>query len=361
MSNNLPAIDLNISLLQEEGNYDEELIYILSSYLNGTEILLENIEQIDLYKLTLLENKKIDFSEYITNDTNIDLQMFYSLSSIPTNEKKISIVENLVSQGTLQHDILSKSYNQYLLDNNIKNGEDLENSELRTKDRILLYNQIRNTSNQKELVSLTSEFVNEMSEQNLLINSAPLIYDKIKIINPKQEFKDHTVSVCLVLILNGNMSQCQKWLKNLEFINDTRKIKLRIRYLLSLKSDEIVFKAEDVQELLLETNISESKKNLMAKHFEILNNISLLDYWKKPSVLEEVSSSFSNIKLAQYLNSISNSKKGESILLMNTIHGNKHSSSLDYYSLFLILNSLNNLDKIYLNNFVFEYFVNNPI
>jgi hypothetical protein len=157
------------------------------------------------------------------------------------------------------------------------------------------------------------------------------------------------------------MSQCQKWLKNLEFINDTRKIKLRIRYLLSLKSDEIVFKAEDVQELLLEKNISENKKNLIAKHFEILNNISLLDYWKKPSVLEEVSSSFSNIKLAQYLNSISNSKKGESILLMNTIHGNKHSSSLDYYSLFLILNSLNNLDKIYLNNFVFEYFVNNPI
>ena len=38
MSNNLPATDLLLSLLQEQGQVDKEFLYIINSYINGQEI-----------------------------------------------------------------------------------------------------------------------------------------------------------------------------------------------------------------------------------------------------------------------------------------------------------------------------------
>ena len=43
MSNNLPAIDLIISLIIEEETYDNDLVYILNSYLNETDIDINKI------------------------------------------------------------------------------------------------------------------------------------------------------------------------------------------------------------------------------------------------------------------------------------------------------------------------------
>ena len=56
MSNNLPAIDLIISLIIEEETYDHELVYILNSYLNETDIDINKIQELDLYKLNLINN-----------------------------------------------------------------------------------------------------------------------------------------------------------------------------------------------------------------------------------------------------------------------------------------------------------------
>ena len=47
-------------------------------------------------------------------------------------------------------------------------------------------------------------------------------------------------------------------------------------------------------------------------------------------------------------------KLGFEILLISLIHGNNTSNMLDQHSLFLILESLNRLDPVYLDNFVFE-------
>ena len=45
------------------------------------------------------------------------------------------------------------------------------------------------------------------------------------------------------------------------------------------------------------------------------------------------------------------------ILLISLIHGNNPTNGLDQHTLFLILESLNKLDPVYLDNFVFEYFI----
>ena len=57
------------------------------------------------------------------------------------------------------------------------------------KKRQGVYNQIRNTSDQSKLPKLLNIFVSEMGKQELLINSASLVYDKAKIITPKQSHR----------------------------------------------------------------------------------------------------------------------------------------------------------------------------
>jgi len=361
MSNNLPSIDLIISLIKEESSYDDEFIYILSSYLNDTEINFEKIKQIDLLKLNLINNKNIDFSNYINADSRVDLRMFYALSSSATNSKKISLIEDLVSQGIIDINILSKAYAQYLLDNNIEKDKDYSSAESNMEKRIILYNQIRNTSNQKNLVKLVFVFVNEMGNRNLLINSASLIYDKVRIIKPQQEFKNESPSICLILLLNDDVSQCQSWLENLDLAKDAEDAKRKIKYYLSLKLEGADFDQEDVEVLLFDRNILENQKNMLAKHFEVINNSSLLHYWKSENEFNKISTVISNVKLSEYLKNISNNKEGEAILLMTIIHGNKSTELIDNYSLFLILESFNNISPVHLNNFVFEYFANNPI
>ena len=361
MSNNLPAIDLIISLIIEEETYDNELVYILNSYLNETEIDMNKIQNLDLYKLNLINNKGIDFSLNISHESEIELQLFYINSQTNSNNKKITLTENLLSRGIVDADTLANSYEKYLIDNKIEADFNFNDSESDLEKRILLYNQIRKTSNQSDLMPLTSAYVVSMANSNLLLNSASLIYDKIKIIAPKQEYKDHASSVCLLLLLNNDFEQCQKWLDNLDFIKDAEEIKARIKFYLSLRGNTNSLSEEDIHSLLNDSKISENHKNVLAKYFELRYELGLLEYWKNENELNKIPAQVSNIKLAQYLKSVPVENKGEIILLISLIHGNNPTNTLDQHTLFLILDSLNRLDPVYLDNFVFEYFTNNQI
>ncbi len=361
MSNNLPAIDLFVSLIIEEEFYDEELVYILNSYLNETDIDLNEIQNLDLYKLNLINNKNIDFSEYISDDSEIEIQLFYINSNAHSNTNKIYLAEKLLLRGIINSETLANIYEKYLIDNEIAIDIDFNDATSELEKRALLYNQIRSTSNQTDLISLASSFVKNMANENLLINSADLIYDKIKIITPKQEYKNHAPSVCLLLLLNNDFEQCQKWLDNLDFIKDAEITKAKINIYLSLKGNTGIINKESINLLLSSDSLSEKQKNILAKYSEIRHELKLLEYWKTGNELNEIPTLVTNIKLAQYLNSVPQRNIGEMILLINLIHGKNSSSMLDQYSLFLILESLNKLDPIYLDNFIFEYFVNNPI
>ena len=361
MSNNLPAIDLIISLITEEELYDNELVYVLNSYLNETDIDLDKIQNLDLYKLNLINNKNIDFTRHISEESEIELQLFYINSESKTDIKKIALTENLLSRGIVDSSTLANVYEKYLIDNKADvelNSNDVESD---LEKRVLLYNQIRQTSNQPELIPLASAYVANMGNANLLINSASLIYDKIKIITPKQEYKDHAPSVCLLLLLNDDFDQCQKWLTNLDFIKDAKKIKAKIGLYLSLRGNTFNLNEGDINLLLNDDELSENHKNVLAKYSELRYELRLMEYWKSKNKLNKISAQVSNIKLAQYLRSVPVENKGEMILLISLIHGNNPNNMLDQHSLFLILESLNRLDPVYLDNFIFEYFVNNQI
>jgi uncharacterized protein (UPF0297 family) len=82
MSNNLPATDLSLSLLQEQGQIDKEFLYIINSYINGQEIDLKNIKFINPIKLSLINNKNIDFSELVSLESNVSIKKYYALSNL---------------------------------------------------------------------------------------------------------------------------------------------------------------------------------------------------------------------------------------------------------------------------------------
>ena len=361
MSNNLPAIDLIISLIIEEETYDNDLVYILNSYLNEMDIDIDKIQNLDLYKLNLINNKGIDFSANINAESDIELQLFYINSKTSSSIKKINLTENLLSRGVVDSATLASVYEEYLIDNKLEFdfASNEEASDL--EQRVMIYNQIRRTSNQEDLLPLALDYVINMGNANLLINSANLIYDKIKIIVPKQEYKDHAPSVCLLLLLNNDLEQCEKWLTNLDFIKDSEEIKTRIKFYLSLRENTKNLSEEDINWLLNDTEISVNHKNVLAKYSELRYGLKLIEYWKSENELNKISTQVSNIKLAQYLKSIPLENKGEMILLISLIHGNNFTNMLDQHTLFLILESLNRLDPVYLDNFIFEYFVNNQI
>ena len=361
MSNNLPAIDLIISLIIEEETYDSELVYILNSYLNETDIDINKIQNLDLYKLNLLNNKGIDFTKNISKESEIELQLFYINSKTHSNIKKIALAENLLSRGLVDSSTLANVYEKYLINNKIAAESNSNESVSNLEKRVLLYNQIRQTSNQADLIPLASSYVVNMANADLLINSASLIYDKIKIIAPKQENKDHAASVCLLLLLNNDFEQCQKWLTNLSFVKDAEAIKAKIRFYLSLRENTKNINEEDINFLLRDKELSANHKNVLAKYSELRYELKLMEYWKSKNKLNKISTQVSNIKLAEYLKSIPVENKGEIILLISLIHGNNPTNMLDQHSLFLILESLNRLDPVYLDKFVFEYFVNNQI
>ena len=362
MSNNLPAIDLIISLIIEEETYDDELVYILNSYLNETEININKIKHMDLFKLNLINNKNIDFSEIINENSEIELQLFYVLAKTKSNIKKISLTENLLSRGIINSVILADVYEKYMTENEIEIDIDLNSLSLGVEKRALLYNQIRKTSNQDELISLASIYVQNMGNVNLLNNSANLIYDKIKVISPKQEHRKHAPAVCLLLLLNNDFDQCRNWLSNLDFVSEAEEIKTKIRLYLSLSNNITDFNQNDIDYLLSsDDELSEKQKNILVKYSELKYQEDLIDYWKSENEFNQIQTILPNIKLVEYLKSIPLKNKGEIILLISLIHGNQPSNSLDQYSLFLIMESLNKLDPIYLDNFVFEYLVNNPV
>ena len=361
MSNNLPAIDLIISLIMEEETYDNDLVYILNSYLNEMDIDISKIQNLDLYKLNLINNKGIDFSRNISGESEIELQLFYINSEIDSSIKKITLTENLLSRGIVESGALANVYEKYVIDNKIEVDFNPNDSLSDLEKRVMLYNQIRQTSNQLDLLPLASEYVVNMGNANLLINSASLIYDKIKIIVPKQEYKDYAVSVCLLLLLNDDLEQCQNWIVNLDFIKDAEEIKTRIKFYLSLRENNKNLSEEDINWLLNDSEVSVNHKNVLAKYSELRYELELMEYWKSENELDKISIQVSNIKLTEYLKSIPLENKGEIILLISLIHGNNPTNMIDQHSLFLILESLNRLDPVYLDNFVFEYFVNNQI
>ena len=364
MSNNLPALDLMISLLIEEDIADKDLLYIYYSYINQTEIDLKRIKNIDIKKINLISNLGIDFSEYIDENSPLELQLFFIYSKLKVEDKKVVLAENLLSTSTLESSVLGDLYKQYFTGSNLNTSVDYLNMESSMKKRVGIYNLIRSTSDQSKLPKLLSLYVDEMGSQKLLLNSANLVYDKAKIITPKQSYKNDALPICLILLINNDVEKCKEWLDALTFDKESKEIIKKIKFYLFLKNDDDQIKSSvlnNAENYVSLESFDDLDKNIIAKFFSLRQENQFLEFWRSKNEMSRTSGITINIKLIEYLNQIKDISVGEAILLSSIIYGNNNEHSKDVYALFSIIKTLEVINPLFTDEFLFEYFANNLI
>jgi len=346
MNSNLLALDLNISLMREETKHEKEYIELLISLLNDELTNTNEIGDISLIKLNLLKNEKINYDNLIKEDADIEYKLFYVLSSQDSNLKKINITETLLELGLLDVSYLADFYKDYKFDNGNEKNITLEN-------RISIYQEIRKTASQEKIVKLIPKFIDTFSKQGFLNKASTLIYDKVKVITPKQNFVAESLDVCLILILNKDLDKCKEWLNVINYKDDYKILMAKIKFYLFLNSD-ISFSLDELEILLEDKKLSSKQKNIIVKYYELMTDEKISNYWKTPNDLNRVSSVITNVKLDEYLKSLDN-QVGEMILLLNLIHGDQKFINLHETTIFTIIEGLINIDPVYANQYVFEY------
>ena len=350
MSANKLTLDLNISLMRDDNNsYNEEYLSLLSEIIYSDEIKAENLKEINLINLNLLQKYNVDIDKYISINSPIKFKLFYFLNYKKNNLKKISIAEELVKKGLVEHKYLAEIYQSFDLSNTKDAGED----NLALLERIKIFKDIRKTSSQAELVNKIPKYVSLFSAHGMLDTASLMIYDKIKIVQPKPDYIDNASGICLVFILNDDPEKCNEWVSQLNLNSNTLELS-KAKFYLSLANGKAI-KETNLNQLIDYEGFSDRQKNIIVKYYELITNSKKISYWKTPNELNKVSSITANIKLHNYFESLEN-QIGEKIILLNILHGDDNFNENDEFSIFLIIDSLFEINKAYAQDYILEYF-----
>ena len=350
MSANKLTLDLNISLMRDDNNsYNEEYLSLLSEIIYSDEIKAENLKEINLINLNLLQKYNVDIDKYISINSPIKFKLFYFLNYKKNNLKKISIAEELVKKGLVEHKYLAEIYQSFDLSNTKDAGDD----NLALLERIKIFKDIRKTSSQAELVNKIPKYVSLFSAHGMLETASLMIYDKIKIVQPKPDYIDNASGICLVFILNDDPEKCNEWVSQLNLNSNTLELS-KAKFYLSLANGKAI-KETNLNQLIDYEGFSDRQKNIIVKYYELITNSKKISYWKTPNELNKVSSITANIKLHNYFESLEN-QIGEKIILLNILHGDDNFNENDEFSIFLIIDGLFEINEAYAQNYILEYF-----
>ena len=350
MSANKLTLDLNISLMRDDNNsYNEEYLSLLSEIIYSDEIKAENLKEINLINLNLLQKYNVDIDKYISINSPIKFKLFYFLNYKKNNLKKISIAEELVKKGLVEHKYLAEIYQSFDLSNTKDAGED----NLALLERIKIFKDIRKTSSQAELVNKIPKYVSLFSAHGMLETASLMIYDKIKIVQPKPDYIDNASGICLVFILNDDPEKCNEWVSQLNLNSNTLELS-KAKFYLSLANGKAI-KETNLNQLIDYEGFSDRQKNIIVKYYELITNSKKISYWKTPNELNKVSSITANIKLHNYFESLEN-QIGEKIILLNILHGDDNFNENDEFSIFLIIDGLFEINEAYAQDYILEYF-----
>ena len=350
MSANKLTLDLNISLMRDDNNsYNEEYLSLLSEIIYSDEIKVENLKEINLINLNLLQKYNVDIDKYISINSPIKLKLFYFLNYNKNNLKKISIAEELVKKGLVEHKYLAEIYQSFDLSSTKDAGE----NNLALLERIKIFKDIRKTSSQAELVNKIPKYVSLFSAHAMLETASLMIYDKIKIVQPKSDYIENVSGICLVFILNDDPEKCNEWVSQLNLNSNTLELS-KAEFYLSLANGKAI-KETNLNQLIDYEGFSDRQKNIIVKYYELITNSKKISYWKTPNELNKVSSITANIKLHNYFESLEN-QIGEKIILLNILHGDDNFNENDEFSIFLIIDSLFEINEAYAQDYILEYF-----
>jgi len=215
------------------------------------------------------------------------------------------------------------------------------------------FKDIRKTSSQADLVNKIPKYVSLFSAHGMLETASLMIYDKIKIVQPKPDYIDNASGICLVFILNDDPEKCNEWVSQLNLNSNTLELS-KAKFYLSLANGKAI-KETNLNQLIDYEGFSDRQKNIIVKYYELITNSKKISYWKTPNELNKVSSITANIKLHNYFESLEN-QIGEKIILLNILHGDDNFNENDEFSIFLIIDSLFEINKAYAQDYILEYF-----
>ena len=350
MSANKLTLDLNISLMRDDNNsYNEEYLSLLSEIIYSDEIKAENLKEINLINLNLLQKYNVDIDKYISINSPIKFKLFYFLNYKKNNLKKISIAEELVKKGLVEHKYLAEIYQSFDLSNTKDAGDD----NLALLERIKIFKDIRKTSSQADLVNKIPKYVSLFGAHGMLETASLMIYDKIKIVQPKSDYIENVSGICLLFILSDDPEKCNEWVSQLNLNSNTLELS-KAKFYLSLANGKAI-KETNLNQLIDYEGFSDRQKNIIVKYYELITNSKKISYWKTPNELNKVSSITANIKLHNYFESLEN-QIGEKIILLNILHGDDNFNENDEFSIFLIIDGLFEINKAYAQDYILEYF-----
>ena len=187
----------------------------------------------------------------------------------------------------------------------------------------------------------------------MLDTASLMIYDKIKIVQPKPDYIDNASGICLVFILNDDPEKCNEWVSQLNLNSNTLELS-KAKFYLSLANGKAI-KETNLNQLIDYEGFSDRQKNIIVKYYELITNSKKISYWKTPNELNKVSSITANIKLHNYFESLEN-QLGEKIILLNILHGDNNFNENDEFSIFLIIDGLFEINEAYAQDYILEYF-----
>ena len=354
MSANKLTLDLNISLMRDDNIYDEEYLSILSEIIYSDELKVETLKDINLINLNLLQKYNVDIDEFISINSPLELKLFYFLNYKKSNLKKISIAEELAKKGLIEHKFLADVYQSF----DISDSGDTSKENTALIERIKTFKDIRKTSSQNDLVNKLPKFISLFSAHGMLEIASLMIYDKLKIVQPKSDYIDFVSGICLIFILNGESEKCNEWITQLNFNSNTIELS-KAKFYLSLGNGKLINES-NFNELIGYQGFSEKQKNIIVKYYELITNSKKISYWKTPNELNKISSVTANIKLHNYFKSLE-THLGEKIILLSLLHGDDSFHENDQFSLFLIIDGLFEINESYARDYILEYFTKNNL
>ena len=354
MSANKLTLDLNISLMRDDNIYDEEYLSILSEIIYSDELKVGTLKDINLINLNLLQKYNVDIDEFISINSPLELKLFYFLNYKKSNLKKISIAEELAKKGLIEHKFLADVYQSF----DISDSGDTSKENTALIERIKTFKDIRKTSSQNDLVNKIPKFISLFSAHGMLEIASLMIYDKLKIVQPKSDYIDFVSGICLIFILNGESEKCNEWITQLNFNSNTIELS-KAKFYLSLGNGKLINES-NFNELIGYQGFSEKQKNIIVKYYELITNSKKISYWKTPNELNKISSVTANIKLHNYFKSLE-THLGEKIILLSLLHGDDSFHENDQFSLFLIIDGLFEINESYARDYILEYFTKNNL
>ena len=265
--------ELSLELLRESKPEKSETFFNISNALLGNGEFVEIGDDFDnqnILSMLMLHSINDDFPEDIISEAkngSISLQILSHLK-FSNLEEKLPIVEKAAKLNLIQNEVLEENYRTVsFVDNEIESlitDRQFDESMTSYNARALLFQALRKAFKHEDICWIVKELWHESKEDKLQFSIAPIILDKILVIEVKKEFLLYAQEIIEILLITGQYEKALEWYQLFLKESNDKEISydfVRLSFLIGLKfPNELGLDNEKIYQWLINLENSESKK-----------------------------------------------------------------------------------------------------